>query len=1109
MPWCALDSKWTGMGMRRWFFFLGSVLAFASCGRVLQPEAPPSWRESFESEGLPEGWKSGGEVGIEKGDSFDGSRCLKLLRTADQAHLPVHATGPVFPAVTGQWEVSVVGKADIYSPDNSFNGRVWIESLDGGGKMTGRFTVGDFGRQKDWTAQSRVVEFSEGTMSARFRVEMNKTHGIFKVDVLKAVFRAAGRSETETVDRILFSTAQMGNLLYPEDSRVIRISVETFRALPEKFRTLSLEVTDYWGAEQGPVLQAPLKRISDISYEAEIDLSKTALEEGRYYEIHARVSQPGSRPASNYSSLAILPEASNRRYKPEEVPFTSRNWDNRIEEFYPLTDRLGLRVCGIRGTWSSEPPYEAQAQRIDLVEKFGMGALTTTPIHAIEHQRAGWEKYNEEALRDGVRNMIAKIGPVRPLVINLGNEPPGNDPEVIRRSVAAYKLVYQEIKKRDPSIFVLGSSSGPIEEFFRQGFGEWCDAYDFHTYNDPDSVRSSLRKYREFFKKYGQAKPVWSTEIGLNSQGLERRAVSVDMIKKFTAFFAEGGANFSWFGLLYPDPDLKLHGGSEDAHNVFDCRYRRYAPKLDALTYYYMVNGIGIKKFIEEKTYDTGVYAALFRDRDRNCLQVLWKEDGDADVFVPLPGTGKVRVVRIDGRSRELEAGEKGISLTVSPDPVLLEYVNPSARLASGLPAPAASISGADRSLVLGSTALLSLKVNEKGMSAEVQAPPLWKTEKQSSGNHLLKLPANSRIREAVLAVAVKDVRGNATGDLMRRLPVSGKLSMRLLPEPAVDGREPGVRLILSNNSDLPVKASWDVSLTGEMALKSGSFGLPESPAQALAGKTSGRVELPAGGAESLVMAMPGADRNKLYRVKAVAAESAENVLELERFIGGFVGVRKADRAPVLDGVLDEEVWEKAQVIRMEKANHFNLLKRKEVPAAGSWQGTEDLSATTRFLWDDKYLYVGVGVVDDIAGSLKADGALWAQDGLQFLIDPAREFSRKPGKYDYAVAVGSKGIQAWAHLTADPLKAPVNEVKDFLLSHRRLSKENGSISYELAIPWSRVSPFKPVPGANLGLALILNEDDGKGRDSFMAWFGNAHTKQVDTAGDLILLDATR
>ena len=49
-----------------------------------------------------------------------------------------------------------------------------------------------------------------------------------------------------------------------------------------------------------------------------------------------------------------------------------------------------------------------------------------------------------------------------------------------------------------------------------------------------------------------------------------------------------------------------------------------------------------------------------------------------------------------------------------------------------------------------------------------------------------------------------------------------------------------------------------------------------------------------------------------------------------------------------------------------------------------------------------------------------------------------------------------------------------------------------------------MAPFKPAAGANLGLTMLLNEDDGPGRKSYMMWFGNASTKQVESVGDLIL-----
>ena len=98
----------------------------------------------------------------------------------------------------------------------------------------------------------------------------------------------------------------------------------------------------------------------------------------------------------NYTSLAILPEAETKRYKPEEVPFTSRNWDNRIREYIRLTDRLGVRICGLWGGWSAKAPYKPEAPGLDLCKQLGMGWLTSTPAATIER---GKTEYDEKALR--------------------------------------------------------------------------------------------------------------------------------------------------------------------------------------------------------------------------------------------------------------------------------------------------------------------------------------------------------------------------------------------------------------------------------------------------------------------------------------------------------------------------------------------------------------------------------------------------------------------------------------------------------------------------------------------------------------------------------------
>ena len=488
--------------------------------------------------------------------------------------------------------------------------------------------------------------------------------------------------------------------------------------------------------------------------------------------MHAAIPQEGGEPFRNFTSFAILPEAVTKRYKPEQIPFTSRNWDNRLTEYFLLSDRLGLRTCGVWGGWSSKPPYKPEAPSIEMCQKLGMGVLTGTPCATIEQ---GKKEYDETALRQGVRNLIEKYGKYRPLTISLGNEPHGTG-ERVRANVAAYRVVYEEIKKIDPTIFVVATAVEPNKEYFELGYGKWCDAYDFHIYEGFENVRTALEQYHALMKKYGNPRPVWSTELGLNSQGMPRHAVAVELIKTFTTFFAAGGSNASWFTLLYPDGDAKSFGSSGDSHNVFDCRYNHYAPRLDAVAYYNVVNAIAIKKFHEDKQYADGVHAFLFRDKDNRNLQVLWKSKGRKDVFVPLPGVKPVQVIRIDGSRRMLDADGKGVTLSVSEDPVLLLYDGGEAALAKELGTPAAALQAPPLTVAKHGSTTLTVAVN--GGSAErinVIAPPFWMVKKilDAGDPHIvhftLTAPTTSAVREADFIVTVD----NGRGELYFRRPVS------------------------------------------------------------------------------------------------------------------------------------------------------------------------------------------------------------------------------------------------------------------------------------------------------------------------------------------------
>jgi hypothetical protein len=733
---------------------------------------PAAFKESFERESLGESWKMVGSVALGE-PGFSGKKSLALSRTLDKVNDPCSVQGPAFPAAPGQWEISVAAKADLHSPDNSYSAVVALQCLAAGGQELEQITVADLFGKRDWQPVKKLALLPAGTASARMVCQLNKTYGTFWLDDVTASYLAPAPRKDDRITRLLFSTPQLGNLLFPSDPRLVTLTVEAKKPLRESQQSVTCVVRDYWGAEQMEpatvMLSSAERKDGQYVYQASLDLARVPLQTGRYYELHATIAGEGTEPFTNHTSFAILPEAITRQYKPDEVPFTSRNWDNRISQYIRLSDRLGVRICGLWGGWSAKAPYAPEAPGLELCQSLGMGWLTTTPAKFIER---GSTDYSEESLRQGVRNLIEKHGHVRPFIINLGNEPHGTG-ERVKANVAAYKVIYEEVKKVDPTIPVVATSVEPNEEYFAAGYGQWCDAYDFHIYEDSANVRRTMEKYRELARKYGHEKPIWSTELGLNSQGQTRHTVAVELVKKFATFFAAGGQNVSWFGLLYPDADGKQHGSSGDSHNVFDCRYNRYAPRLDAVAYYHAVNSIAIKKFAEEKEYPQGIHATLFRDRDGRSLQVLWKDKGRQDVLLPLAGVKDVQIIHIDGSSRALDAGGEGITLSVSEDPLLVLYQGDGS-LAKVLGPPLAAIAAPPATIsrrgptTIG-VALAGIEASEVGLVL----PPFWKADKtlpaagQKDVRFTLHPPAGSAVREADVIVTLGS--GPRRGELYLR----------------------------------------------------------------------------------------------------------------------------------------------------------------------------------------------------------------------------------------------------------------------------------------------------------------------------------------------------
>jgi hypothetical protein len=1059
---------------------------------------PPAFADGFEGPASLAAAVIQGQVTISSTAPFCGSGCLELVRErADMERQPTSAALPAFTVGGGLWDLSVALRAKLYSPDSSYNGTVRLVVMDGAGRDLERHEVAIITGDTGWTVRRKRLELPPEAAAARFTVTMEKTWGSFAVDELSCT--SAGPS-LRVIKAIACGSDAVGNLFLPDQPLRFGLTARCTRDIPSTQRIVTCTVRDYWGAEYARAqvaLDAPGKdEKGRPTYAGVLDLSGHAFELGRYYELHLEMPEPAlAEPARDTSSFAILPLAETKKHKPFDVPFTASGWNPGVPGFFPLCDRIGLRVANVYSRWSAEPPYQWTAPGIEEVKALGMGALLSTPVHHVEIRGKGWEKFDDTAMREGARNLVATFKDQLPIALRVGNEPHPIDDDDVRRMIGVYKAVYEGAKAADPSITVTATSCGPEEAFFRLGYQDTHDVYIFHQYADAQVIKGDFQRYEALVAKHGKRRPIWSTELGLNSQGMARSAVAIQLIKIFTNFFACGGVNGSWFGIMWPDPDGSNVGTNGDSFDIYNSKYCLYCPKLTAVAEYHLVNAICVKQVVEQKTYPDGTILTLFRDNAGRCLVVAWRDGGRVDVQIPLPA-GRVRATRLDGAGSDFTISD-GLTLGLFDEPYLLEFAGADWQLPAKLGKPRAALDGAVAPVVKGCGTRIALRGPDIAV-AELVAPPGWTVRRESAGVFAVTAPAVTAVREGRLLVRL----GAAIGELQVPVQVTEALDVRFVPAPrTADGSGAGMELHLSNRGPTAQRVRWSVAMPETWAMAGGTFRLNE-PAPfvpAFSTPATGEVELPPGGVTAITVRAANLDPIALYRAR-LELSGGERSLARERLFGGCVGVPRVSGGVTFDGKLGDPAWKRAEVLRLDQPGQFAALTKR----TARWDGPNDLSATMRLLWDDEFLYLGMEVTDDVFCQPEVDSNIWRGDGLQFLVDPCRDSAEKPGKYDYIVALSSKGQQAWCHSTADAARAPAEEVRDFRMRLTRTGVQ-GNMNYEIAIPWHRLSPFKARPGGNLGLAMIVNNDDGQIRDSFMAWFGCAHSKQMSMNGDLILL----
>ena len=169
---------------------------------------------------------------------------MLLARSLEQVEQPCSITGPTFAVVPGRWQINLAHKSELHSPDSSYSGVVQLECLDGAGKVVDRVVLADVFGKHDWERVTQRIDIPKGVATARVQAQLNKTYGRFWIDELGVSYLAPSPRKDDRIDRVLFETAQLGNLLFPNDPRTVNVTVETRKPLRDSQHTLSYVVRD-------------------------------------------------------------------------------------------------------------------------------------------------------------------------------------------------------------------------------------------------------------------------------------------------------------------------------------------------------------------------------------------------------------------------------------------------------------------------------------------------------------------------------------------------------------------------------------------------------------------------------------------------------------------------------------------------------------------------------------------------------------------------------------------------------------------------------------------------------------------------------------------------
>ncbi len=656
---------------------------------------------------------------------------------------------------------------------------------------------------------------------------------------------------------------------------------------------------------------------------------------------------------------------------------------------------------------------------------------------------------------------------------NIGFWRPKPDPVAYARLL---RIAYTEAKRADPDCTVVGVCTAGtdlafIETVLQNGGVHFMDALSIHPYRYPRSPEDSgfvqeVTSAHELMVKYGGGdKPLWITEIGWPTQEDARgvsEPVSGDylirmMVLSRTLPFME---RVIWYD--FQDDGLDR---TYNEHNFGLIRWETFAPKANYVAFKTLTEHLSGARYV-------GALLSGTDEDSRHCYEfagpqgpvlVAWSAGGAGTLALTLD-TEEVGLTWPDAHREKQKPVDGGLTLALDGSPVFI--TGGFTQVSIGEPCMAIEVE--PRPVGPGERFAVKTRGPEGAavkLTWDAAAPvkPRRGEPAAEPNTHWFAVERRAVAQDLALIATATDASGAQLASAGATVQVQEPLEATLAPPVSYDAAGMRLGLHLSSLRSSPLR-DVRVSLGAE-------DGMEVQPAER-------RVDLPAGGSVELPLEVtftpPGLipGRRGVLQLRAKTLSGAETSAG---FPLGGITIRRAQREPRIDGSGSD--WPPMRPIELGKtpADFVTL-------GTDAWAGQEDLGAGLRLQWDDRALYLLASVTDDTHVQSQSGPEVWKGDGIQLAYDPrfegwkAKSAGRPPSYAEIGLTKTSAGDEVYRWLWKE---GPVVGVA------LRVGRQGNTTTYEASIPWEQLNCGPPVSGDIGGFSLLINEDDGNGREGWL------------------------